>query len=109
MTKKAAPETHYKSILKFGGHICGLDHSGSQPFISVLTFLRTDTEHAGDWHHCWGGHGGAIAGRERDRRAAVLLPNETREDGNSLLRRQSGLTIGQEEREKMAERNADGC
>ena len=31
----AAPETHFKSILKFGGdksNVCGLGHSGSQPF-----------------------------------------------------------------------------
>ena len=31
----AAPETHFKSIFKLGGDksdICGLGHSGSQPF-----------------------------------------------------------------------------
>jgi len=37
----AAPETHFKSIFKFGGDksdVCGLGHSGSQPFIYVRTF-----------------------------------------------------------------------
>ena len=39
----AAPETHFKSIFKFGGDksdVCGLGHSGSQPFnyvVSVVT------------------------------------------------------------------------
>ena len=42
----AAPETHFKSILKLGGgggfnYIRGLDHSGSEPFNYSMIVIST--------------------------------------------------------------------